>query len=112
MNWIALTNINQIKEIKDSLDNTFSAIFKHSTRCGISRMVLKNFENEFDIPASEVTMYYLDLLNFRDLSNAIATDFNVMHQSPQLVLIKSGKVIYNASHGDISVDSLKNQLSK
>ena len=112
MNWVNLTNNKQLDAIKATVDNEYIAIFKHSTRCGISRMVLKNFEREFDIPESELTMYYLDLLNYREISNNIPVDFNVMHQSPQLLLLKNGKVIYSATHGDISVESLKTQLEK
>ncbi len=85
------------------------AIFKHSTRCSISRMALKQFENEFDLEGS-VTPYYLDLLNHRDISNEIATRFQVYHQSPQLLLIKEGKSIYDASHSDIDAVELKERL--
>lgn len=112
MNWIALTNNQQLEAIKANVENEYIAIFKHSTRCGISRMVLKNFEREFDIPESEITMYFLDLLKFREISNNIAGDLDVLHQSPQLLLLKNGKVIFTASHGDISVESLKFQLGK
>jgi bacillithiol system protein YtxJ len=85
------------------------AIFKHSTRCSISRMALKQFENEFDLEGS-VTPYFLDLINYRDISNEIATRFEVYHQSPQLLLIKEGKSIYDASHSDIDALELKGRV--
>ena len=107
MNWIALTNSAQLENIKLDTTGKSIVIFKHSTRCGISRMVLKNFEREFNLSEDDIDMYYLDLLNFRELSNDISKRFVLTHQSPQLLLIKNGVIIYNASHGDIQVDKLK-----
>jgi bacillithiol system protein YtxJ len=69
-------------------------------------MALKNFENEFDT-TSEIEIYYLDLLNYRAISNEIATRFGVVHQSPQVVLIKNGVSVYNASHENIDAKVLK-----
>ena len=109
VNWKRLTNLNQLDEIIALSAETPVAIFKHSTRCGVSRMVLKQFENEFR-PDTKVTPYFLDLLANRDVSNAISEKFNVMHQSPQLLLIKGGKSVYDASHGDISPEELSRNL--
>jgi bacillithiol system protein YtxJ len=47
-------------------------------------------------------VYYLDLLNYRDISNEIGVMFQVMHQSPQLIIVKNGVAVYNASHSDIT----------
>ncbi len=109
INWIALTDLGQLNEIIDLSHEQPVAIFKHSTRCSISRMALKQFENEFDLEGS-VTPYFLDLLNHRDISNEIATRFEVYHQSPQLLLIKEGKAVYDASHSDIDALELKGRV--
>jgi bacillithiol system protein YtxJ len=50
----------------------------------------------------KIPTYYLDLLNHRDISNEIASVFSVEHASPQVLLIKNGVCVYNASHTDIS----------
>lgn len=109
INWIELTDLGQLNEIMDLSHEQPVAIFKHSTRCSISRMALKQFENEFDLEGS-VTPYLLDLINHRDISNEIATRFEVYHQSPQLLLIKEGKSIYDASHSDIDAVELKGRV--
>lgn len=109
INWIALTDLGQLNEIIDLSHEQPVAIFKHSTRCSISRMALKQFENEFDLEGS-VTPYFLDLLNHRDISNEIATRFDVYHQSPQLLLIKEGKAVYDVSHSDIDALELKGRV--
>ena len=109
INWIPLTDLGQLNEIMELSHQQPVAIFKHSTRCSISRMALKQFENEFDLEGT-VTPYFLDLLNHRDISQEIATRFDVYHQSPQLLLIKEGKSIYDASHSDIDAMELKGRV--
>jgi bacillithiol system protein YtxJ len=104
--WRPLTDLGQLNEIINESTTTPVVIFKHSTRCSVSRMALKQFENEFNL-TSKVTPYFLDLLEHRDISNEIVIRFGVVHQSPQLILIKDGKAIYNASHSDIDALELK-----
>ncbi|WP_269684295.1 bacillithiol system redox-active protein YtxJ [Flavobacterium lacustre] len=109
INWIPLTDLGQLNEIIELSNEKPVAIFKHSTRCSVSRMALKQFENEFN-SADSVETYFLDLIAYRDVSNEIATRFQVVHQSPQLVLIKEGKSVYNASHSDIDAQELKSKI--
>lgn len=109
MDWEPLNHITQLDEIVTLSKEKPVAIFKHSTRCSISRMALKQFENEFDFP-EKVTPYFLDLIAFRDISNDIASRFGVQHQSPQLILIKNGKAIYTTSHSDIDAGALKTKV--
>lgn len=82
------------------------AIFKHSTRCHISKMVLKNFEREVQQNDGDVSYYFLDLLQYRAISNRIESDLNVVHQSPQLIVLKDGKAINNMSHQSISTSGI------
>jgi bacillithiol system protein YtxJ len=109
MNWLQLTDLGQLNEISELSFQKPVIIFKHSTRCSISRMALKQFENEFNLE-DKVTPYYLDLLEFRPISNEIAARFGVVHQSPQLILIKDGNAIYSATHSDIQVEDLAGKL--
>lgn len=105
MNWKVLENSNQIDEIKEASHNKLQLIFKHSTRCIISKMALKNFESDF-LLHDVIDAYYLDLIAHRDISNKIADDFGITHQSPQILLIKDGIAIYGASHESIDANVL------
>ena len=105
MAWRALTDLGQLNEIVNESTEKPVVIFKHSTRCSISRMALRQFEQEFDLE-EKVVPYYLDLLEHRDISNEIANRFGVYHQSPQLILIKDGKAIYDRSHESIDATKL------
>ena len=89
-----------------------SLIFKHSTRCGVSRMALKSFEKEFDIDETELDVYFLDLLNYRELSNKVADSLNIQHQSPQVLVLKNETVVYTDSHYSIRANAIKELLTK
>jgi hypothetical protein len=112
LNWILLKDLGQLNEIITISHEKPVVIFKHSTRCSVSRMALKQFENEFDLESldQKVLLYFLDLLEYRGISNEIAARFNVIHQSPQLLLIQNGKSVYAVSHSDIDAEELKEKL--
>jgi bacillithiol system protein YtxJ len=99
--WIALNSITQLDEIAEKSKGKTQLIFKHSTRCGISRMVMNQFVSAYDVD-SNADLYYLDLLNYRDVSNEVGYKFQVMHQSPQLLVMRNGVVVAHASHGGIN----------
>lgn len=108
MNWLTLESISDLEQIIESsfkLDKGI-AIFKHSTRCSISSMAKSRLSSKWSF-TNDLPIYYLDLIQFRDVSNAIAQKFNIEHQSPQLLLIKDGVCIYNASHLSISVSEIE-----
>jgi bacillithiol system protein YtxJ len=109
INWIPLTNLTQLDDIANISNVKPIVIFKHSTRCSISRMALKQFEKEYDLNET-VDAFFLDLIEHRDVSNEIANKFNVHHESPQLLLIKNGKAVYNVSHSDIDAEALKTKV--
>ena len=99
--WIALNSVTQLYDISEMSKTKTQFEFKHSTRCGISRMVMNQFESAYDLDLN-VDLHYLDLLNYRDVSNEVGYKFQVMHQSPQLLVIKNGVVVAHASHGAIN----------
>ena len=109
IDWTPLEDLGQIEEIITLSEQKPVIIFKHSTRCSISRMALKNFENEYDL-GENVIAYFLDLISFREVSNEIASRFNVVHQSPQLLLIVGGNSVYDVSHSSIDAQELKSKI--
>jgi bacillithiol system protein YtxJ len=105
--WRILADLGQLNEIIELSHQKQVLIFKHSTRCSISRFALKNFENEYDFSEEKLQPYLLDLMEYRAISNEITNRFDVMHQSPQILLIKEGKCVYDDSHDGIEVNKLK-----
>ena len=105
--FFTLNNIAQFDEIDEISHTKPVVLFKHSTRCIISRTALKQFDAAYDFSEEKMNWYLLDLLNHRDVSNEIASRYNVVHQSPQIVVIKKGKAIFSETHDSISVENLK-----
>lgn len=108
MQW---NNLTQTSELETVVNQSFTqpiVLFKHSTRCSISSMAKARLEREDNWESA--SFYYIDLLKNRDLSNAIAKNFDVHHESPQIILIRNGECVYDASHNAIMVGELKEQL--
>ncbi|MES2798462.1 MAG: bacillithiol system redox-active protein YtxJ [Bacteroidota bacterium] len=104
LEWEQLTELSQFEDA--FLGATPTIVFKHSTRCSISNMALKRFESNWENHQT-VQLMMLDLLNFRAISNEIATITGVEHQSPQLLLVHHGKVHYHQSHNGIDIAAIK-----
>lgn len=104
MQWKNITDGAQISEIQKQAG--YSLIFKHSTRCSVSMMAKRRFEMDWDALPEGTALYFLDLISYRDISAQIAETFQVHHESPQILLIKDGDCILDASHGDISAEEV------
>ena len=102
LSWTPLISVEEINTIRKISKIQAILIFKHSTSCGISRMVMKQFESLFNEENKHLKVYYLDLLNFREVSSKLSEVFQVIHQSPQLLVIKNGISVYDKSHYEIT----------
>ena len=110
--WSDLTNINELDKV-DQLSNDKPVIlFKHSVTCGISSGAKYRLESDWNSLSHDVHFYYLDLLSHRNISNAIAKRYNVVHQSPQILIIRNGNSIYDTSHHRISIRDLNDAIEK
>ncbi len=110
IHWNKLTCLEQIETIIKESVNKPVAIFKHSTRCGTSRMALRQFEKQFSLDKDSINLYFLDLIAFREVSNEIAIQFQVLHQSPQLIVVKNGNTVHYSSHYSIDAGLLESYL--
>lgn len=107
MKFHSLTSIAELDEALKRAESEPIMLYKHSTRCNISDDALRLLETEgakVEMPRS----YYLDLIRYREVSNAIEERLNVRHQSPQVLVVFRGKVLYHESHWRISVEAILN----
>ena len=109
MNWIELKSSNQIKEIIEKSKAKPQVIFKHSTRCSISAMAKGRLER--GLAPGNADFYFLDLINYRNISNQVSSEFDVSHESPQILIIRNGECVYDESHGSITMDEIKEQVA-
>ena len=110
--WQDLTSVDQLGELIQSVGEKPVLFFKHSTRCVVSSMALKNFEDEWTTGIELCDLYFLDLLSHRDVSNEIAVLTEVTHQSPQAIVVKNKAVIYDATHSAIDALKIQSLLKK
>ena len=104
IHWIPLQRPEQLETIVTASNSRPQVIFKHSTRCSVSSMVLNRLERE-EQPAA-MDFYFLDLISYRPISNDIAERFHVHHESPQIIIIKNGEAIFDESHLAIQMDEI------
>lgn len=110
MKWIPLLNEEQLEEIKKNSLQTPQVIFKHSSRCSISSMA-RNRLDRTETPDG-IDFYFLDIINHRNISNKIARDFHVHHESPQVLIINKGTCVYDESHSGIDMEDIKANAAK
>ena len=112
MNWQTINDELQIEEIRQKSFQHPVLVFKHSTTCSISAASLGRMERSWDNEkAKNIEPFFLDLLRYRSISNKIAHDFDIEHQSPQVLLIQNGECTYDASHFDIRFDAIVSQIA-
>ena len=106
MNWITISSEAEVDHIYQSAD--YSMIYKHSPRCMTSLMAYRQLKSEVSAASHiHIPIYLVDVIQNRKESQAIANTFGVEHESPQLLVVKAGQCIYDASHEDVSLkDSL------
>lgn len=104
MEWIIMNSPQQLEDIREKSKTKPQVIFKHSIRCSISSMAKSRLERS-KMPEN-IDFYYLDLINYRALSNQLSEDFDVLHESPQVLVIKGGKCVYDESHSAIRMEDI------
>jgi len=108
MKWNELTSPSQIDQLREESKEKWILIFKYSSRCSISQMVLDRLERHWeDEKMGTVKSYFLDLISYREISNRIAYEFNVEHESPQVLIIENGKAVYDRSHMGIDYRQIR-----
>lgn len=111
MKWNKLNSVDQLDAIKRESESKPVLIFKHSTRCNISKTSLDRLERNWkEDEMSDVSLYFVDLLSYRDVSNQIAQVFGVEHESPQVLIIRNGQSTYDQSHFQIDYQSIKDAV--
>lgn len=104
--WKTLDSLLQLHDIEDASKTKTQVIFKYSTRCGVSRMVMNQFTEDFELSDNDLDLHYLDLISYREVSNEIVHRFQVNHESPQVLVIKNGVAVAHESHGSINAMDL------
>lgn len=110
LDWIEISNLDELDQAINESSDKPAIFFKHSTRCSISSMALNRFESDWSEDANG-SLYFIDLIKNKDVSNKLSEKANVFHQSPQVIVLKDNKTVYDASHSAISVNEIIEKLN-
>jgi bacillithiol system protein YtxJ len=112
IHWHPLQSEDQLQDLVAISEQQACLIFKHSTSCSISALAKARLERNWNLDAKQLAPFFLDLLSYRSLSNEIARQFGVRHESPQILLIRDGRCIFSASHLSIDTAPIEQALQQ
>ncbi|RCX22537.1 bacillithiol system protein YtxJ [Fontibacillus phaseoli] len=99
MNWKEITTLEEWNEIVKKSSTRGQVILKHSTTCPVSSNALHEYEQYLKDTANEQIDYTLvKVIEFRSISNQIAEDLGLKHESPQIIFVKDQSKYWSASH--------------
>lgn len=79
-------------------------IFKHSNSCGISSAAYREMEK------LENQVNLLEVQSARDVSRQLADLTGIPHETPQVIVLKDGKAVWNASHFEVKAGAVMQAL--
>lgn len=95
-----IVETTHLSEILEHSEKEPVIIFKYSNNCGSSDRLLEKLKKEIE---SEVTIYLVTVQIQKVLSEKISQWFSIKHESPQIIKIRNGKVLYTAHHNNIDL---------
>lgn len=110
--WNIIKDHSQVDDILEKSEKRPQLIFKHSHRCSICFVARGNLENASQDILEYADMHFLNVVHNRDLSDLIASELDIRHESPQVILIEDREVIMHASHGNINGDKILDFLEE
>ena len=94
------------REVDRVLAKERVVIFKHSTRCPLSSFAYREV-SQFATTRKDVSVYVVDVIACRTVSQYIAQRCDVRHASPQAILLKQGTVHWHDSHGAVQKEAME-----
>ncbi len=110
INWKKFNGLEGFKAIVGQESNPL-LLFKHSSRCSLSTMALERLERHWQQDMG-VACYLINVINEREVSNEIAKTYDVVHESPQVLLCVKDQCLYHASHIEINFSVISKEISK
>ncbi len=110
-NWNPILTEQDVLDIIEKSTEKPQILFKDSLTCGISAFAKERLMNDNAILADIADFNYLDLLAHRDISAFIASKLDVIHQSPQIIVVMDKKVVFRDSHHSIDAKKIRDQIN-
>jgi len=105
-----LTSIDTLDAIAAASATELVVIFKHSRTCGTSAMAEEEVLEFLEGGRCAVPVWRVEVWSHRDVSNAVATRFGVRHETPQVLFVRDGQVVWSASHFRVTAAAIEQKL--
>ena len=106
-----LKELEDLEKLLDRSENRPQLLFKHSLTCPVSDAAHRAFQEYLATePDERVDYAWLAVQKARNVSGAVTEQMNIRHESPQALLIHDSKAVWNASHWDITAETLSRAL--
>jgi bacillithiol system protein YtxJ len=109
-NLTTVSGIEQLERLLATSAEKPVLLFKHSYSCGISAEALDELVAHLDQETADVTYAMVTVQTHRDVSNAVAKQLGIRHETPQAILIRDRRVVWSASHFRVNAASLGQAL--
>ncbi len=109
-----LTTIHGVEELDRALAGSVERpllLFKHSYACGTSAEALDELLAHVDGSRHDVRYAMVTVQTHRDVSNAVAAQLGIRHETPQALLIRSGRVVWSASHFRVTSNAIRQAIA-
>lgn len=106
-----LQELDDLNEVWETSREKPVLLFKQSTTCPISASAFSEFNSYLENNNEDIGAYFVKVRETRPVSDEIAEELGVRHESPQIFLVKERKEVWNSSHNKITVDSIKEALT-
>ncbi len=100
-----MREITSEEDLEKIFTEPLAVVFKHSTRCPVSRTAQREVERFLD-DRPDVPVYLVDVIHNRTLSRALAARTGVRHESPQTIVLREGAVAWYGSHYQVTADAI------
>jgi bacillithiol system protein YtxJ len=103
-------NLNSLSELDTIIEKSNTQpvlLFKHSSSCPLSVYAFRQLMNFLEKDALYLTCGVVIVQRARHVSNEIASRLNVVHESPQVILIENGRAVWHESHNKITAEKLR-----
>lgn len=107
-----LTELAELDNVLSQSAARLQLIFKHSTTCPISTAAYRELEKHLESGLMGIDYSMIIVQHARNISNEVATRLGVKHESPQAILVRNGRAVWNASHYDITDKTLSNAIKE
>src|SRR5829696_4905944 len=111
-----LTPLNDVQSLDAAIAESRERpvlLFKHSRHCGVSCEALDELQSHIDARVEATVAYkMITVQTHRPVSDAVSQRLGLRHETPQAILLKDGKVVWNASHFRITANQLDQVLSQ